>query len=202
MRFLWPYSAISVDTNVLDETRAAKKAEFTRALRVCLGVLVLSVSIYWTVAASAHEIQQDYGYGRTLAAYIKERNLESSRIMCGWGDDEDPVTGELVLDTNNSGCVTLLPYFAHNIVFNFNGGSDTMGYTTHRRATAEENEANFRLWAAGGAPDLLLGPVDLESVYGDEVTMQDYVVVTQFSQTFIWKAALFSSQYPLYQKID
>ncbi|MEA4938363.1 MAG: hypothetical protein VB091_02100 [Christensenella sp.] len=197
-----PSSTATFEADSPDAVRAAKKAEFTRALRVCLGVLVLSISIYWTVAASVHEIQQDYGYGRTLAAYLKEHNLESSRIMCGWGDDEDPVTGEPVLDTNNSGSVTLLPYFAHNIVFNLNGGSDAMGYATHRRATAEENEANFRLWAAGGAPDLLLGPVDLESVYGDEVTMQDYVVATQFSQTFIWKAALFSTQYPLYQKID
>lgn len=196
-----PSNVTTFEADSPDAARAAKKAEFTRALQVCLYVLVLSVSIYWTVAASAHEIRQDYGYGRTLAAYLKEHHLESSRIMCGWGDDEDPVTGEPVLDTNNTGSVTLLPYFAHNIVFNLNGGSDAMGYTTHRRATAEENEANFRLWAAGGAPDLLLGPVDLKSVFRDEVTMQDYVVVTQFSQTFIWKTALFSTQYPLYQKI-
>ncbi len=197
-----PSSTATLDTDSPGATRAAKKAEFTRALQVCLCVLVLSISIYWTVAASVHEIQQDYGYGRMLAAYIKEHHLESSRIMCGWGDDEDPVTGEPVLDTNSSGSVTLLPYFAHNIVFNLNGGSDAMGYATHRRASAEENEANLRLWAAGGVPDLLLGSVNLESVYGNEVSMQDYVVVTQFSQTFIWKAVQYSTQYPLYQKID
>jgi len=192
----------SVETDAADAARSKQKVEFTRALQVCIGVLVLSVSIFWTIASSIHEIQNDYGFGRTLAAYINEHHLESSRIMCGWGSEEDPVTGQPVIDTNNTGSVALLPYFEHNIVFNLNGGSDAMGYATHRLATAEENEANFRLWAAGGVPDLLLGPVDLESVYGDEVTMQDYAVATQFSQTFIWKTALFSTQYPLYQKID
>jgi hypothetical protein len=192
--------AAPVQADVPDAARAAKKAEFTRALQVCLGVLVLSVSIFWTIASSSNEIRQEYGFARGLATYIKAHHLESSRIMCGWGDEEDPVTGQPVIDTNNTGSVTLLPYFAHNIVYNFNGGSDALGYATHRKATAEENEANFRLWAVGGAPDLLLGWVDLESVFGDEVTMQDYVVVTHFSQTFIWKTALFPTQYPLYQK--
>jgi len=189
------------EADVSEAARAAKKAEFTRALQVCLGVLVLSVSIFWTIASSSNEIQQDYGYGRALATYIKEHHLDTSRIMCGWGDDEDPVTGQPVLDTNNTGSVTLLPYFAHNIVCNFNGGSDALGYATHRRATAEENEANFQLWGAGGAPDLLLGWVDLEPIFGDAVTMQDYAEVTQITQTLIWKADLFSSQYPIYQKV-
>ena len=122
--------------------------------------------------------------------------------MCGWEDGEDPVTGQVVLDTNNSGIVTLLPYFDHNIVFNFNGGSDALAYTTHRQASAEENAANFRLWAAGGAPDLLLDRVDLESVFKTQVTMQDYTVATQITQSFVWKSDIITGQHPIYRKID
>jgi hypothetical protein len=192
---------VAMATNASEAASAAKKAEFTRALQVCLGVLVLSVSIFWTIASSSNEILQEYGFGRSLATYIKEHHLESSRIMCGWGNDEDPVTGQPVVDTNNTGGVTLLPYFAHNIVYNFNGGSDARGYATHRQATAEENEANFRLWAVGGAPDLLLGWVDLDPIFHGKVTMQDYQIVTQITQAFVWKTDVFGSQYPVYQKV-
>lgn len=197
-----PSGTSSAETNAADLARAAKKSEFTRALQVCLCVLVLSVSIFWTIASSIHEVQNDYGFGRTLASFLNEHHLESSRIMCGWGNDEDPATGQPVLDTNNNGSATLLPYFEHNIVFNFNGGFDSRGYAAHRLATKEENEANFRLWAAGGAPDLLLGRVDLESVFGDKVTMRDYALVTRVTQTIIWKTDLFSTQFPIYQKIN
>ena len=123
-------------------------------------------------------------------------------MLCGWGDNENPVTGQVVADTNSTGSVTLLPYFEHNIVYNFNNGSDALAYTTHQRASEEENLANFRRWAVGGAPDVLLGWVDLEPIFGNEVTMQDYTVATKISQTFIWKADLIASQYSIYRRID
>ncbi len=185
-----------------EAAQRAKKAEFARALQTAIYTLTLGVSIFWTISASIHEIQYPYGYGRMLAAYIQSQHLESSRIMCSWGVEEDPVTDQVVVDTNNSGIVTLLPYFDHNIVFNFNGGSNALAYTTHRQASAEENAANFRLWAAGGAPDLLLDRVDLEPVFGTQVTIEDYAVAIEITQSFIWKSDIITGKHPIYRKID
>jgi len=197
-----PSSADFVEPTPQKATQLARKAELARALRVAIAALTLSVSIFWTVSASSNEIRYPYGYGRALATYIQSQHLEFSRIMCGWGDDEDPATGQTIPDTNNNGSVTFLPYFAHNIVFNFNGGTDALGYATHRRASEAENAANFRDWAAGGAPDLLIGWVDLEPVFGNDVTIKDYEVATKVIQVFAWKADCFASQYFVYRKID
>ena len=180
----------------------SKKAEFTRALRVVILTLTLGVSLFWTVSASSNEIRYPYGFGRALATYLQSQHLESSRIMCGWGDSKDPVTGQVIVDTNYSGIVALLPYFDHNIVFTFNGGADKLGYTTHRRASEAENATNFKLWAAGGAPDLLLGRVDLQSVFGNNVTIEDYTVAAKMTQVFVWKADCFADQFTIYRKID
>ena len=182
-------------------SRLVKRAEFAHALRVLCAVLILSVSVIWTITASCLDITNVYGFGRDAAAVLKERKLEDLRVFCSWGEQEDPIAGKTIVDTNYTAGVTILPYFDHNILYNLNLGSDSLAYMTHRRANEAANKANFRAWAAKGAPDVLLGWVNLPAAFGDELTMNDYTPIARLQQGMIWKMSADVGFYSIYQKI-
>ena len=195
-----PPQTVPVDPR--EERRAVLRADMRRTLRVFCAVLILSVSLIWTIFASLHDIANVYGFGREAAAVIKARQLEDRSIFCSWGENENRKTGELTMDTNYSGGVTVLPYFRHNIISNLNQGDDRLAFVTHRRADEAVNRANLRAWAERGAPDVLLGLVDLQVIFGDKVTMQDYAPIASLQHSMIWKLKIFSAEYSIYQRID
>ncbi len=173
-------------------------AEFTHAVRVFCAVVILSVSVFWSLTASCHEIASTYGFGREAAAFLKANRLENRAILCSWGGSEDPVTGQVSIDTNYSGGVTILPYFDHNILININGGSDSLAYITHRKADDKTNRENFQLWKSRGAPDVLLGLVNLDAVFHGAVSMRDYTAAITLQSGTIWKTNVFSGDYSIF----
>lgn len=179
-------------------TAKPRFAEFVRALRVFCAVVILSVSLSWSLSASCHEITSTYGFGRDAAAFLKKNRLENRVVLCGWGESEDPVTGQVSIDTNYSGGVVILPYFDHNILVNVNGGADSLAYLTHKKADDETNFANFRLWKNRGAPDVLLGSVDLDAIFHGAVSMRDYSAAVTLQCGAIWKTNVFSGDYSIF----
>jgi hypothetical protein len=146
------------------------------------------VSISWSAVSSIQEIGTAYSYGRDAARFIKAYELQDLYIMTGWREKTDPETGETVPDTNHTfGAISLLPYFSSNIVGNLNGGIDSLAYVTHRTADEETNRKNLQSWASRGIPDVLIGYVDLHTVYGDRVSLADYAPVFELKQTLLWK---------------
>ena len=82
-----------------------------------------------------------------------------------------------------------MPYFEHNFCINLNGGRDDMAYARHQFASAEESREVFRQLKEQGPPDLVVGLIDLDRIYGDEVSRKDYVPVYKISPRYIsvWK---------------
>jgi len=149
---------------------------------------VMLVSITWSAVSSVQEIGTAYSYGRDAAKFLKAYGLEDLHIMTGWREKMDSETGKTVPDTNyTSAAIPLLPYFSSNIVGNLNNGTDSLAYVTHRIADEETNRNNLRSWASRGIPDVLIGYVDLQTVYGDLVSLADYAPVYELKQTMLWK---------------
>ena len=158
-------------------------------------ILFLIPGLYWTAAASFLEVTTPYYYGREVAEFLKENELYQLKVMASF-DATDPE--EFSQDYNLMECINtqhvlsaiaILPYFDHNIFMNLNMGRDDEGYMFNRLPSPEENQAAIEAWKAMGPPDVLLGRVKLQLVFGDEVTISDYARVYEFLPgSNIWKS--------------
>ena len=175
--FLW------VALNVPDKT-PPKNETAARGLRSAATVLValsLCVSLVWNVTSCVSDVKKPYSPAREMASFIKEYHLDNYRIMTGWADQDD------ICDINLTLSAELMPYFDHNIFFNFMGGDDHQNYITHRFATEEETQKAFEQWRQEGAPDVLMYNPSTGLVYGDDVQLKDYAVVFHTVGGKIWK---------------
>ena len=171
------------------------------AIAVCAVCLI--VPVYWTAAASVYEIRLDYCFGRTAANYLKEHGLEDKKIFSFWqyepSESGDSVDENVFAQANP---VLLSAYFDRNMCYNFNNGDDHEAYMHYKLASSEENEAAHRTWKATGIPDLLLSRPNLEAVYGDEISYEDYPLIQVFPINYIWKNQYRPQKLPLYMRSD
>lgn len=158
-------------------------------------ILFLLPALYWTAAASYLEITTPYFYGRGVAEFLKENELYKLKLMAGYdiidpeGFSQDYDLMECVNTQRVLLPVSVLPYFDHNFCLNLNMGRDDEGYMFNRIADPEENQAVMEAWKEMGTPDVLLGKVKLQPVFGDEVKLSDYARVYEFLPAVnIWKA--------------
>lgn len=67
---------------------SARMSQRDRSLVVgigkCLGVLLLSISVYWNVFACATDVLYPYSQARAVASLIERGNLQGKRMMSGW----------------------------------------------------------------------------------------------------------------------
>ena len=49
-----------------------------------VGVLLLSISVYWNVYACVTDVLYPYSQARALASLIERGNLQNERMMSGW----------------------------------------------------------------------------------------------------------------------
>jgi len=119
--------------------------------------------------------------------------------MAAWQIDHDPVSDELLVDTNMVSGVDILPYFSTNFISNLNIGDDRYPYLVHKRT---DNTENLRNWQELGAPDLLIAVPDLNSVYGPDLSINDYVAIKKLESAFIWKDQSQKSWFYLYMRRD
>ena len=155
-------------------------AEGLKKASVVLVAISLCVSLYWNISSCVVDVQKPYSPARAMAKFIKDYHLDEYRVMIGWIDEEN------VSDIHLTEAAELMPYFDHNIFFNFMGGDDHQNYTTHRYATEEETAAAFEQWRQGGLPDVLVYDPPAGSVFED-FEMTDYAVVFHTIGGKIWK---------------
>jgi len=161
--------------------------------------IVICVSIVWTIVSSINEIYTPYGEGRDLARFIKMNNLDKYKIMAQWKEYTNNETNETVLDTNliNNTCV--LPYFGKNIFYNFNISMPNKCYTTHK---VGNNYDNIEKWKELGIPDVIIGNVNLNTVFDDSINYNDYVCIYDAKASYIWKSEVIDYEALVYIRKD
>jgi hypothetical protein len=167
--------------------------------KVLFGI-VICVSIFWSIGSSVNEIYTPYGEGRDLARFIKENNLDKYNIMTGWADYIDNKTKKRILDTNLTSNTEVLPYFNKNIFYNFNHNISNKCFVTHK---LENDDENIKEWKTFGYPDVIIGYVNLESVFGNSLSYsRDYTCVYDVKKSYIWKAGVIDSDSLVYIRKD
>ncbi len=176
---------------------AEKDAEALKKLSVFLCMIPLIIPAFWSAVASMNDIRFDYFNSKGTAKFIKENHLENATFLVEWGSvTESEWSDEEFFEKVNAygldvslNPVAVMPYFDHNFCINLNGGRDDMAYARHQFASADESRDVFRKLKEQGPPDLVVGQIDLKRIYGDEVSMQDYVPVYKISPRYVsvWK---------------
>lgn len=194
-------NAFAMGRRLMDRIKLAQQDVITLKKLGKFGLaLLLIVPLYWTVTASFLDITSPYYYGRDMAAFLRETGLYKLKVMGEYDvmqfpEDEteinvyDYVNTELVARP-----IAVLPYFERNFCLNVNMGQDSGGYALHRLPSATENEEVMKKWREMGLPDVIIGPMNLKYVFGDDVKGVKYVPVYEYRPfADIWKA--FTSKY-------
>ncbi len=184
----WIWITMEKSAKSGQEITADIRLYFVRAAKLLTG-LALCVSLSWTVSACILDMEKEYSMGRSMAEFIKNHRLDQYRIMAQWEILRDE-NGELLLKNVNYcyDAVEIAPYFAENIVYNFNFGRNDRNYITHMRADADEIEDTYAAWKKMGQPDVLLMQPDLSELYhGEELSMKDYALVYYAPDEKVWK---------------
>ncbi len=166
----------------------------------------LLVPIYWCIHASVLDMKKEYCYGRSGAEFLRETGLDQCRILALWdegGTFKTKGEEETVIPNTNfvPSAVVLNAFFDRNICMNLNCGKDSEAYLHSRAASEADNARAFKQWVAAGVPDLLLGKVDLEALYGD-VSLDDYTIVFAMRSNYIWKNSANAQSFPVLARND
>ncbi len=201
--WLWVSISSPKPQSLPKHTPFPKKEKYVHILTRCLLILVMFVSVFWNISACMNEINHSYSPGREEAAYIKEHGLEHYRIFAQWtsrmvkGDNGDVLANS----TNHSWYYTLLPYFDTKPFYNGEFGMDG-NYRMNKVPTEEEMNALFAEWKRQDYPDVLVGTPDLEVVFGNEISYNDYTLVFQSISGVIWKNNIEKSRSNIYVRND
>ena len=191
--FLFSYS----DTE--SKSDYALAGHFIFAISICAGVLV---GVYWTLGSCYYEIKENYGPGRYESAFIKEYHLDEYYVLADWLKMKDD-------DGNIEYQYPCLGYYTDNILAYcesmaiMNTGTGENAYTLHAKQSEEETEAFFAEIREQGAPDVLLGQVELSQIYPDDsVNMGMYALVYCGEYGKVWKAGVDKGMYQIYVRRD
>lgn len=161
--------------------------------------IVICVSIVWSIVSSINELYTPYGEGRDLANFIKLYNLDKYNIMAQWKQSTNYETKEFILDTNLINNTCALPYFNKNIFYNFNISLPNKSYTTHKVGNDYEN---IEKWKEVGIPDVIIGNVNLGTVFDESVNYNNYVCVYDAKGSYIWKTEVVDYDALVYLRKD
>ena len=191
--------------------RVAKTKRDRKLLRSA-GVVILAscmvIPLYWTVAASVLEVQNEYCAARSMAGFLKETGLDKEPLLfVKWGYDgsifQESLGNEDYINTSLiTGAVPLNAYYDHNIAFNLNDGKAEDGYVHYRSVSYEECLAVTAEWRSRGIPEVVIGFPDLKDVYGDLVSSKDYTCVYNKDVGMIWKAGTETGTATVYVRND
>ena len=149
-------------------------------------VIIVCLSVYWSISSSILDIKIQYNFGREAANYIKENHLENLTIFSEWGYSEDSTEGKVhINDVYYMHIpVNIYPYFDDEIVDNME-----RGYVTHIYSDEEACERIIDQWRELGEPDIMLGYVDLKNIYGENIKRTDYSPVFRLETNIIWRGS-------------
>lgn len=104
----------------------------------CVGVLLLSISVYWNVYACVTDVLYPYSQARALASLIERGNLQNERMMSGWtrldATKEERQKWQGAYCGGGDNCIDFTtwysadllvanPYFSKNLISNSQDGS-------------------------------------------------------------------------------
>ncbi len=170
-----------------------KDAILIRQSTTVLCIACLLVPVYWSISASVQEVRQDYSYGRAVASFIREKDLENCTLFSGWNN------GVINVENYNEGhddyintywidsAIPIVAYFDHNIFYNLNSGDDNKAFVYRKIPSYSVSRSMVDDWKKSGAPDLIFGYPKLEQVYGDSFSYSSYSLVEAFECGNIWK---------------
>ncbi len=170
-----------------------------------LTLFSLAMSLMWSATASYTDITRNYGHGRSLAAFIRENGLDQYRIMIAWDHGEDEKTGKITsLDVTNCTLgISALPYFSHNLFYNFREGLDEHLYSYNMLPSDARSEEVIRQCRSEGIPDIIVGYCWLEDIFPSDMTANvSYLPVTCIEDNYIWKNGLYETYYYVYVRTD
>ena len=144
---------------------------FKSLAKTLLG-LILVFPISWTLYAVCLDYKVVIFPGKQVVAFLEKYNLTGKTIFSSW----DIYMGKNALqgDPNVLPLATMLNVFLpHNIIANFNNGSEE-AYLINRRSTEDETTQAIINWRSHGLPDVLLGSAALPMLYNDPDLLNQY----------------------------
>ena len=130
-------------------------------------LLILLLSIGATVCSSWADWRLVFmSSEKGLAKFIRAHHLEDTHILSTWERNySNPRIPNTAATTFGIGTAC---YLGKNIVANLNEGDPSKFYRLHRLASEQENAINFARWSQRELPDLVLGAVPLQEIYGEQ----------------------------------
>lgn len=168
-----------------------------------LAIACLIIPVYWNITSCICDVKWEYGYGRSMAKWIRDYELENCSFFTTWGwkaakENDSPEVKLLAGNTYLAGnAVVINAYFDHNLCQNLNGGRDDEAYMHYKVASWEEQEKALQEWKEMDVPDVLLARANISAVY-DDVSYHDYSLVRLMPNTSIWKGNVSFSPYPVF----
>lgn len=160
------------------------------------------VSISFSVVSSIKDIRNNYGGALEIAEFIKDNNLENKKIINCWNTIIDSETGKEEDYMNIISFADVVGYFEKNIIYNFNYGDRDALYLSHTTLTDKETQKYFEYIASNGYPDVIIGEVKLNEIFGDDKNIPIYVPVKFIDSSIIWKYRKYYSRAYIYMRKD
>jgi hypothetical protein len=189
-----------------------------------VGILVAAVPLLYTGVSSTYDVLYQYGFASELASFLKDNQLDDKKIMVCYtlkfkDEDENEEKQYLNYIVNDetlpaelpeievqypylSGVPgSTLPYFDHNIFMNFNTDEPDKMYVQWLNTT--DTESIFEEWREQGLPDVVIGLVPLNEIYGKEALEGvTYRWVATFHYGNIWRLTNEDNEVHLYIRED
>lgn len=182
--------------------------------------LILITQIQWSSCAYIEEIIYDYVPGRQISEFIKRHHFDNNyKIMIPWLEEKvimdnegnkyddisklDPKKQYTEYRAGNTNCffnaVIINPYFNRNIFYNFNVDYPDKLYNIQKLNTKEDNRITKEKWRKLGIPDLLIGEMAIQTVWGDQFQIPYYYIpIKQLNTGFIWKNSIYYGNVIIY----
>ena len=164
-----------------------------RKLGLFLGSLLLIVPTIWTAFAAGYDVIYPYYFARGTAEFLKKNHLEDYDILCDWSGSGQDAGDENAFDNMNINvmkkAVALAPYFKDNPFYNFNNGMSDQAFITFRVPSVQVTKEVIKTWKEYGAPDVIIGSVNLNLVYDEQQLLSEYAVAYKIRplKFSIWK---------------
>lgn len=160
--------------------------------------IAIIVPIFWSVSASIADINYAYVPAREICEVLEEKGLQDKTVLLKWTEDEDSDGNLVNIDMKRSWLsVQVSPYEVLTNVMNWPYEEALFPYY-HKIVTDKENAEIKASMIAKGAPDIIIGDPDIEYVYGDTVSLDDYEIIYRIESGLIWKTSQPRGVYNVY----
>lgn len=174
-----------------------------RFLYYILTVFSVAISLLWTVTACYADIRYNYGHGRVFQKFIRENDLEDYSMMISWEHTEDADTGK-VTEVDLGNCtlgVDILPYFSHNLFYNFREGTDARNYSLDTKSGEDQSRQIIDCCREKGLPDIMVGDGYFKDIFPEGTyESEGYTPIACIDDNYIWKNKVYESYYYVYMK--